>query len=228
MISGQQWQYPAARIVVFAKAPRPGQVKTRLATALGAAEAARVYAGWLETAVTTLTEARLAPLELWVTPDADHPLFEHLAAGSGAELHVQPSGDLGQRMQQVMLQCLAWNETAVLIGSDCPAMQPDYVRRALAVMDAGIDTVLGPTEDGGYVLLGLRNVIATLFTEIPWSTPAVLQTTRRRLRAAGQSWAELETLWDIDSLNDYERWQARRSAVAARQQSTSGKEVNVS
>ncbi len=228
MISGQQWQYPAARIVVFAKAPRPGQVKTRLATALGAAEAARVYAGWLEAAVTRLTEACLAPLELWVTPDVDHPLFQRLAAASGAELHVQPSGDLGQRMHQVMLQCLAWNEAVVLIGSDCPAMQPEYVRRALAAMDAGIDTVLGPTEDGGYVLLGLRKVIAPLFGDIPWSTPAVLRITRRRLRAAGQSWAELETLWDIDSLKDYERWQARQAAVAARQQSASSKEVNAS
>jgi rSAM/selenodomain-associated transferase 1 len=228
MTSGQQWQYPTGRIVVFAKAPRPGQVKTRLATALGEAEAADAYAGWLETAVTRLTEARLAPLELWVTPDAAHPLFQHLAASSGAELHVQPSGNLGQRMHQVMLHCLAWNAATVLIGSDCPAMQPDYVRRALAAMDAGIDTVLGPTEDGGYVLLGLRKVIAGLFTDIPWSTPDVLRATRQRLRAAGQSWAELETLWDIDSLRDYERWQARQSAVAARQQGVSSKEVNAS
>jgi glycosyltransferase A (GT-A) superfamily protein (DUF2064 family) len=95
-------------------------------------------------------------------------------------------------------------------------------------MDAGIDTVLGPTEDGGYVLLGLRKVIAGLFTDIPWSTPDVLRATRQRLRAAGQSWAELETLWDIDSLRDYERWQARQSAVAARQQGVSSKEVNAS
>jgi rSAM/selenodomain-associated transferase 1 len=228
MTDGQQWQFPQARIVVFAKAPRSGQVKTRLATALGADEAARVYAGWLETTVTGLTEARLAPLELWVTPDAGHPLFQRLAAASGAELHVQPGGNLGQRMHQVMLHCLAWNESAVLIGSDCPMMQPGYVRRALAAMEAGIDTVLGPTEDGGYVLLGLRKVMATLFTDMPWSTSGVLQATRRRLRAAGESWAELETLWDIDSLQDYERWQARQSAVAVRRQSGSSKEVNVS
>jgi rSAM/selenodomain-associated transferase 1 len=228
MTDGQQWEYPAARIVVFAKAPRSGQVKTRLAKALGADEAARAYAGWLESIVTELTRARLAPLELWVTPDAAHPLFQRLSTASGAELHVQPSGNLGQRMHQVLLQCLAWNESAVLIGSDCPLMQAGYVRRALAAMEAGIDTVLGPTEDGGYVLLGARKVIAALFSDIPWSTSGVLHTTRRRLRAAGQSWAELETLWDIDSLQDYERWQARQSAVAARRQSGSSKEVKVS
>ena len=213
---------------MFAKAPRAGQVKTRLATAIGAAEAAHAYAGWLETTVSRLTAARLAPLELWVSPDAGHPLFQRLASRSSAELHVQPGGSLGQRMHHAMLHCLAWNQTAVLIGSDCPTMTPDYVRRALAAIEAGIDTVLGPTEDGGYVLLGLRKVVASLFSEIPWGTPGVLQASRRQLRAAGQSWAELETLWDIDSLNDYERWLAWQSAVAARKPTGSNQEVYVS
>lgn len=222
------WQYPEARIAVFAKAPWPGQVKTRLATAIGSAEAARAYAGWLEGTVTRLADARLAPLDLWVSPDAGHPLFQRLGAVSGAELHVQPPGDLGQRMFQAMQHCLAGNQSVVLIGSDCPAMQPDYVHRALAAMEAGIDTVFGPVEDGGYVLLGLRRMLVPLFADIPWSTPAVLQVYRQRLLADRQCWAELETLWDIDSLTDYQRWRAWQAAMTTGTRNEVTKEVNVS
>jgi len=232
MTEAPNWLYPASRILVFAKAPRPGQVKTRLAKAIGAEEAARVYSEWLQETVVRLHRARLAPLELWVTPDTQHPLFQQLVDTTGIELHTQPNGDLGQRMHQVMLHALAWNESAVLVGSDCPVMPAGYVQRALAVMEAGVDSVLGPAEDGGYVLLGLRKVVAGLFADIPWSTGRVLQATRGRLRAVrGNSWAELETLWDIDSVEDYERWRALQRALSAeqrKQHNETGKGVKVS
>jgi hypothetical protein len=179
-----------------------------------------------------LHRARLAPIELWVTPDTRHPLFRQLVDTTGIELHTQPDGDLGQRMHRVMLHALARCESAVLIGSDCPVMQPDYVQRALAVMEAGVDTVLGPAEDGGYVLLGLRKVVAELFAGIPWSTGYVLKATRGQLRAVRRnSWAELETLWDIDRVEDYERWRALQRALSAaqrKQQNETGKEVKIS
>ncbi len=200
-------RYPESRIVVFAKAPQAGQVKTRLAAAIGDAEAAQAYAGWLESTVRRLVDARLAPVELWVSPTAEHPLFQQLTADFGVALHVQPAGDLGQRMHRVARQILACHEQVVLIGSDCPLMPVDYVERALCAMDQGIDTVIGPAEDGGYVLLGLRQEIPALFADIPWSTAQVMRTTRRRLIGAGCHWAELEPLWDIDSLENYRRWQ---------------------
>jgi len=229
MIDAPNWLYPASRILVFAKAPRAGQVKTRLAKAIGAEEAARVYSEWLQETVLRLHRARLAPLELWVTPDTQHPLFQQLIDTTGIELHTQPNGDLGQRMHQVMAHALARYESAVLIGSDCPVMQPGYVQRALAVMDAGVDTVLGPAEDGGYVLLGLRKVVAGLFADIPWSTGRVLQATRDRLRAVRRnSWAELETLWDIDSVADFERWRTLQTGLPTEKHNETGKEVKVS
>ena len=202
-----QWLYPESRILLFAKAPTPGQVKTRLGKAIGDDEAARVYTLWMEAIVQRLAAARLAPLELWVSPNAELPLFRRLVETCGVELRIQPGGDLGQRMHQVMMHTLALHRQAVLIGSDCPVMQADYVERALKAMDQGIDTVIGPAEDGGYVLLGLRQDVPSLFTNIPWSTKQVMQMTRRQLMAAGQLWAELETLWDIDSPEDYRRWQ---------------------
>jgi len=228
MIETPQWQYPSSRILVFAKAPRAGEVKTRLAGTIGADRATQVYSEWLETLVTQLDRARLAPLQLWVSPDARHPLFRRLAKKSGIELHNQPGGDLGQRMHEVMLRTLARCDSAVLIGSDCPVMQPDYVRRALAVMDAGVDTVLGPVEDGGYVLLGLRAAVSALFTDVPWSTQRVLQVTRQRLLDAGGGWAELETLWDVDSVADYRRWQLLQSARRCGGQNGINQEVQAS
>lgn len=229
MTDAPNWLYPASRILVFAKTPRAGQVKTRLAKAIGAEEAARVYGEWLRETVVRLHRARLAPLELWGTPDTRHPLFQQLVDTTGIELHTQPNGDLGQRMHQVMGDTLACSESAVLIGGDCPVMQPDYVQRALAVMAAGVDTVLGPAEDGGYVLLGLRKVVEELFAGIPWSTGHVLQATRRQLRAMPRnSWAELETLWDIDRVEDYERWRALQARRSGEQQNETGKEVRVS
>lgn len=221
------WRYPESRILIFAKAPQAGQVKTRLAKAVGNDEAARVAALWLETIVKRLTGARLAPVELWVSPNAEHHLFGQLAESHGVELHVQPSGDLGRRMHRVMGQALAWHRQAVLIGSDCPAMPVDYIERALQAMDQGIDTVIGPAEDGGYVLLGLRQIVPALFVDIPWSTHRVMPTTRRQLIAAGRHWAELETLWDIDSLEDYRRWQKLLKSESDRKPGKADKEVNI-
>lgn len=220
------WRYPASRILIFAKAPQPGRVKTRLAKAIGEDEAAQVSTLWLETLVRRLAGARLAPLELWVSPTTEHPLFRQLADSTGIELHAQPSGNLGQRMHQVMLHTLAWYRQAVLIGSDCPVMPVDYVDRALQAMERGIDSVIGPAEDGGYVLLGLRQVIPALFADIPWSTDRVMRTTRRQLIRAGRHWAELETLWDIDSLEDYQRWQRLPHNAPRQELDKPGKEVN--
>jgi rSAM/selenodomain-associated transferase 1 len=208
MTDAAQWYYPAARILVFGKSPRAGLVKTRLAKSIGAERAARAYRQWLESTVAQLSRAALAPVELWMSPDTQHPVCRHLAQVHDVQLHTQPDGHLGQRMHDVMSDTLRRCRSAVLIGSDCPVMVAEYVQRALAVLETGVDTVLGPAEDGGYVLLGLRRIDKALFNGIPWSTARVLQATRRQLRAGGHGWAELETLWDIDCLDDYRRWQA--------------------
>jgi|AP12_2_1047962.scaffolds.fasta_scaffold24952_2 uncharacterized protein len=228
MTESRHWQYPESRILVFAKAPRPGEVKTRLAETIGAEAAAQACSDWLEELVARLDAAQLAPLQLWVSPDTEHPLFQHLAKTSGIELHTQPGGDLGQRMHQVMLHTLAWHDSAVLIGSDCPVMSAGYVRRALAALESGIDTVLGPAEDGGYVLLGMRSATGALFTHMPWSTPHVLRITRQRLVDLRRGWAELETLWDVDTHIDYARWLRQQAVRQNDEQQRFDQEVRVS
>ena len=207
MIEVSGWTYPKAKILVFAKAPLPGQVKTRLAAEIGDDEAACSYALWLEQQVRALVTAQLAPVELWVSQDTGHPLFNKLHDTLGVSIHQQPAGDLGQRMRKVFQNSLARCQSAVLVGSDCPAMTPGYVYRALKALASGIDVVFGPAEDGGYVMVGQNCAHPSLFSEIPWSTDEVLHKTRLRLLAEHQSWAELETLWDIDTVDDYRRWQ---------------------
>ena len=95
MTEGRHWQYPAARILVFARAPVAGQVKTRLAAAIGDQAAADIYAQWLTQGIEALSLATIAPIELWVTPDTSHPLFARLAESHAVRVHRQPDGDLG-------------------------------------------------------------------------------------------------------------------------------------
>ncbi len=210
MIKLSGWKYPQARILVFGKAPFPGLVKTRLAAAIGEDEAARSYAQWLEHHVVALIDYQLAPVELWVSPTKGHPLFTKLGDMPGISIVEQPEGNLGQRMRKAFQNSLAHCCSVVLTGSDCPVMHPGYVERALETLAAGVDVVFGPAEDGGYVLVGQNCPHPSLFSEIPWSTKDVLHKTRLRLLAEHRSWAELETLWDIDTVEDYRRWQAIR------------------
>ncbi len=198
-------QFPSARILIFAKAPRSGRVKTRLAPLLGADGACRLYAGLLERRIRGLAGAGLASLECWCSPDAGHPLFRSLERESGVVLRVQRGGDLGARMQAAAAQALQQAEFVLLIGVDCPALTATHLAQALEWMRDGADAVLGPAEDGGYVLLGLRRAAPALFAEMPWGSERVLALTRARLARLGWGWRELETLWDLDRPADYER-----------------------
>jgi hypothetical protein len=93
----------------------------------------------------------------------------------------------------------------VLVGTDCPALTADYLAQAFALLDGGADAVVGPAEDGGYILIGLRRTDKRLFDGVAWGTASVLDETRARLAALGWSWQELETLWDVDRPEDLER-----------------------
>ena len=97
------------------------------------------------------------------------------------------------------------SDFAILIGTDCPVMTADYLEKACQSMDTGCSVVLGPVEDGGYVLIGCRHLYASLFTDMPWSSDRVLALTRQRLRSLDLQFAELDTLWDLDTPEDLER-----------------------
>ncbi len=195
-----------SRVLVLAKAPRPGTVKTRLIPMLGAQGAADLHARLVEHTLTTASRAARGAVELHGAP-ADDDFFRLCAARYGVMLVEQRGADLGQRMYAALEHAFHTTgcHSAVLIGSDSPALTPQHLRLALRALDEGHDAVFSPAEDGGYVLIGVRHLEARLFEGIAWSTHEVMQQTRSRLRALGWRAAELETLWDVDRPDDYTR-----------------------
>jgi rSAM/selenodomain-associated transferase 1 len=189
-------------IAVLAKAPLPGFAKTRLIPALGAEGAARLQARLVEHAVATACAARIGPVTLWGTPDETHPLFQAIGARLGVALARQDGGDLGERM---LAAVAAADMPVLVIGTDCPALTADHLRAAADILRSGADAAIIPAEDGGYALIGLRAPARTLFSEMHWSVPSVMEETRRRLRDLGMTWQEPVTLWDLDLPEDIER-----------------------
>jgi len=192
-----------ALIVVFAKAPQAGRVKTRLAAGLGAQGAARLHARLVERTVTTALAADCGPVELHGAP-ASHQYLRALSRRHGLCLRDQGQGDLGARMQRAFRAGLRRNSRVILIGSDCPALLPADLRRASRLL-RGCEAVLAPAEDGGYPLIGLARTSARVFDGIAWGTNLVLAQTRRRLLALGWRYREMRTLWDVDRPEDLQR-----------------------
>ena len=192
------------RLLVFAKAPRPGTVKTRLAPLLGEEGAAALHARLVKHTLKTAARAALGPLELHGDP-ADDDFLRYCATQYGAALLAQSPGDLGCRMQAALGGALARAARAILVGSDCPALTARHLRLAAKALDEGRDAVFAPTEDGGYALIGLARCDPHLFRGVPWSTSDVMAETRRRIGDLGWSALELDTLWDVDRPEDWER-----------------------
>jgi uncharacterized protein len=192
------------QVAVLAKAPIPGLAKTRLIPALGAQGAARLQRRLTHQAIRTALGAGLGPVTLWCAPDARHRCFRALHRAMGVTCLVQASGDLGERMHTAFrLHCASG--PLLLIGTDCPPLKPHHLREAAQALLAGCDAVFLPAEDGGYALVGLREPQITLFRDMRWSTPTVMEDTRLRAAAAGLAWRELETLWDLDVPDDLAR-----------------------
>jgi len=200
-------------LIVFARAPRPGRVKSRLVSALGAAGAARLHARLLARAVATARAARCGTVELHCAPHAGHPLFRMLARRHGIRLRTQAGGDLGARMHGALEGALRRADAAVLIGSDCPALRAADIRAAFAALRGGADVVLAPAEDGGYPLIGLKRASKTLFEGVPWGGPRVLAETRARAARLGWSVTLLRTLWDVDRPGDVARLRRAKRSI---------------
>jgi len=189
-------------VAVLAKAPIAGFAKTRLIPVLGARGAAVLQERLVERAVETACAAAIGPVTLWTTPDESHPVFQSIGARLGITLARQADGDLGARM---LAAITAANTCVLLIGSDCPALTLDHLRAAADVLRHRAPAVVIPAEDGGYALIGLRTSEPALFSDMPWSTPLVMNETRRRLRTLGLTWREPVMLWDVDLPQDLER-----------------------
>lgn len=206
-------RHPDARLLIFAKSPVPGQVKTRLIPALGAQGTAALAERLLERTLTELAGAALAPLELWCAPDCHHPTITRLCARLDVVCHAQCAGDLGARLQAAAADALCRATRVLLVGADIPALDAAYCATALDALDSH-EAVLGPAEDGGYVLLGIKRAAPDLFRDMPWGDDRVGAITQARIEALGWRCAILPTLWDLDRPEDLARLGERLSPGA--------------
>ncbi len=195
---------PTTRIVILAKAPRPGFAKTRLIPALGALGAAKLAQRMLVICVDAALDAKLGPVELHVTPDSDDPAWRGLLPDTSARISDQGEGDLGMRMATAATTALAQEDAVMLVGTDCPELTSPLLQRAAQALRHH-DAVIHPTADGGYALLGLRRFSPRLFEDITWSTENVTTTTLSRVLELGWTVDIRQTLHDIDTPDDL-RW----------------------
>lgn len=200
-------------LLIFAKAPVPGKVKTRLIPALGPRGAALLHQEMLSHTLEVAQNAGFTQIELWCAPDSQHLFFQSCQKRfSGLVLQDQRGRDLGQRMRFAVEQVLATAETAMLIGSDCPCLEGAHLIQAREALLQDFQAVLGPTEDGGYCLIGLKKPAPVLFEDMPWGETTVCEITRGRIRALGWRWYELPRLWDVDRPNDLMRLYSRENS----------------
>ncbi|MBC7918569.1 MAG: TIGR04282 family arsenosugar biosynthesis glycosyltransferase [Rhodoferax sp.] len=188
-------------IVIFAKAPIAGFAKTRLIPALGEQGAAELARQLLQHAVQQAAAAQAGPIELCVTPNTVHPDFAVLEHEHGVLLSLQGSGDLGERMHRAFERVLASHSSAILIGTDAPALDAPLLLAAQQALRTH-DAVFVPAHDGGYALVGLRRPCEAIFHDMTWSTSTVMQETRRRAQNASIRWHELPPVHDIDEPQD--------------------------
>ena len=191
------------KLLVFAKQPVPGKVKTRLAEALGPEEAAGIYRTLGRRVVDQVRAGPFRTVVYFDPPTATDDVAAWIGS-EGLELRPQAPGDLGDRLDAAFREALGEAETAVVIGTDAPGVDAQGVDRAFCQLEVA-DVVIGPAADGGYYLLGLKSPTPELFREIPWSTSDVLPATLDRARGLGLDIAILPALEDVDTLEDYLR-----------------------
>ena len=190
-------------LVLFARAPVAGQVKTRLIPALGAGGAARVYAALLSHALAVARAAPLAPRFLYAADRAASAYFRtHAAARDFTVVEQDPSPDLGQRMHMACAEVLRMHPRVLLMGADLVDNTGEDLALAARWLADDAEVVLGPTADGGYWLIGLRAADAGLFRDIAWSTGAVYAQTVARLARSRRAWRALPLRHDVDDARD--------------------------
>jgi rSAM/selenodomain-associated transferase 1 len=194
--------FPDDKIIIFTKTPIPGEVKKRLIPALSEQGAVKLHQKMLEQKLRMAHENKIAPVALHCWPDTSHPYLQDIQTKYPLHLHNQKGDNLGERMASAMQQDVVKGSNVVLIGTDSPPLNRDYLITAFQALHDGADAVIGPAEDGGYVLIGLSRFDAEIFQGIEWGGNNVCVQTVSKLKQLGFSYTQLDTLWDVDRPSD--------------------------
>jgi len=199
---------PRCAVAIMAKVPIPGEVKTRLCPPLSYAEAANLYRCFLLDKIRQVEALEDVQGAIAFTPEDSKSYFDEVALPAFL-LVPQIGGDLGTRLINTLghLRALGYG-TVMAVDSDSPTLPLEHLRLAFDLLNKPeIDIVVGPTEDGGYYLIGLHDVHPELFHDMPWSTPHVFQETVWRAEAKGLKVARLPPWYDVDTPEDLRRLQ---------------------
>jgi rSAM/selenodomain-associated transferase 1 len=192
----------SAAIIVFAKAPVAGSVKTRLCPPLTPDEAASLHGSLVLDVLERCQTLKGYDRILAGTPSFHHPFFRAMEARFKIPVWDQIGDDLGARMASAFKQALGVPyRSVVVIGTDIPGVNASILTTAVKSLQVH-DVVLGPTMDGGYYLVGLRALVPDLFENIPWSTDQVFSLTEQKIKALRLSLEILPRLRDLDTVED--------------------------
>ncbi len=189
-------------IQVFARSPEAGRVKTRLIPALGAEGACSVYRHLLDRTLGSCLKTPAACVQIWSCGDNQAQSFKAWLSDDRVTLHAQQGADLGSRMAHALEQGLMTHRRVILVGCDCPDLNPGILEQALNRLDTGRPVVIGPAHDGGYYLIGATTQVPDIFSKMPWGTGRVLTATRQRLAELGLGYSEVSVLHDVDEPGD--------------------------
>ena len=195
-------------VLVFAKAPVEGEVNTRLIPDIGVQAATLLQHDLLHQRLSMLTAADLCAVTLMCAPDKKHECFVSCEKQYPITLSEQSGADLGERLLNGVNAALEQYTFCIVIGTDAPALDEIIIKQAIDKLHESNDVVFVPAEDGGYVLVGMQQRHDYLFQGITWGSAQVMQQSRDGLERRNISYQELATCWDVDRLEDYQRYLA--------------------
>jgi len=199
------YKYPDFRLIMMARAPVSGKVKSRLARTIGNRRAAGVYRNMLRTQISKLLAAKICPLELHVCAPVQHPLFMAMRRGGVVRVEQQRGNNLGSRMHHAIRSGLQRADAVILIGADVPGISVEQIRQVCTLISGQDELIIMPAEDGGYGLLAMRKVDAGLFRGVHWGSQRVCKQTVKRATQLGISYRLFSSCYDIDFQRDLAR-----------------------
>jgi rSAM/selenodomain-associated transferase 1 len=200
-------------LIVVAKRPAAGRTKTRLTPPLSAGRAAALYECFLLDTIELVRTVQEVKPVLAYLPEGEEPYFQHLAPDF--ELILQEGHDLGSRLDYVTRTYLEMGyREVVIMNSDSPTLPGSYLQQAFDTLQDGADLVLGPCDDGGYYLIGMKRPVPRLLREVPMSTPTVTSDTLTLAEACGLRVSLLPYWFDVDDVDTLERLRRALREVA--------------
>tara|TARA_B100000401_G_C52559872_1_gene602755 strand:- start:57 stop:671 length:615 start_codon:yes stop_codon:yes gene_type:complete len=189
-------------LLLFAKRPVPGEVKSRLANSIGEYAAAQIYSQLLFRNIREISKLRTIDRWILSSNKSDEPWFYNKIKNLGWQTSYQSEGDIGERMLEALTRFSKQGASTVVVGSDIADLSFKDIEHAFQFLEGRNTCVLGPSDDGGYWLIGFNSVVPSVFDDIPWSTMFVLKHTLKKIKQAKLKLKMLPVRTDIDDIHN--------------------------